>query len=34
MVRTLTLAAFPDGSLDIADDGRLTRRDGNSSQNW
>jgi hypothetical protein len=33
LVRTLTLAAFPDGSLDIADDGQLTRRDGNSSQN-
>lgn len=33
MVRTLTLAAFPDGFLQIADDGQLTRRDGNSSQN-
>jgi poly-gamma-glutamate capsule biosynthesis protein CapA/YwtB (metallophosphatase superfamily) len=33
MVRTLTWAAFPDGLLDIADDGRLTRRAGNLSQN-
>jgi len=33
LVRTLTWAAFPDGLLHIADDGRLTRRDGNLSQN-
>ncbi len=33
MLRTLTLAAFPDGLLDISGDGALTRRDGNLSQN-
>jgi len=33
MLRTLTLAAFPEGLLDISGDGELTRRDGNLSQN-
>jgi hypothetical protein len=26
MLRTLTLVAFPDGPLDILEDGQLTRR--------
>jgi poly-gamma-glutamate capsule biosynthesis protein CapA/YwtB (metallophosphatase superfamily) len=33
LLRTLTDTAFPQGLLSISEDGKLTRRDGNSSQN-